>query len=69
MGLRKYKRQIAKDRMRVTGFDKINKNFSVRNPEGVPNWKTALIDEKAHRAQIAYSFKNRRKLKKIERTA
>jgi hypothetical protein len=55
--------------MRVTGFDKINKNFSVRNPEGVPNWKTAQIDEKAHRAQIAYSFKNRRKLKKIERTA
>ena len=69
MGLRKYKRQIAKDRMKFIGFDKINKNFSVRNPDGVPNWKLALMDEKAHRAQIAYSFKNRRKLKKIERTA
>lgn len=69
MGLRKYRRQIAKDRMRVIGIDRINRRMSEKNAEGVPNWKTALIDEKAHRAQIAYSFKNRRKIKKIERTA
>lgn len=69
MGLRAYKRQVAKDRMRVLGFEHINKNFSVRNQEGIPNWKLALKDAKAHRAQIDYYFKNRRKLKKIERTA
>ena len=65
MGMRRHLRQIAKDRMRVMGFDKINKNFSVRNPEGIPNWRLALIDEKAHRLQTAYGRKPRRKVKKV----
>ena len=69
MGLRKYKRNIAKARMKITGFDKINKNFGVKNPEGEANWRTALKDEKAHMAQIAYGLKNKRKIRKIERTA
>ena len=68
MGLRAYKRQIAKDRMRVIGIDRINRRMSETNAEGVQNWKVALIDEKAHRAQIAYYFKNRRRIRKIERT-
>lgn len=68
MGLRNIKRQIAKDRMRVIGIDRINRRMSETNAECVPNWKTALIDAKAHRAQIDYYFKNRRKIRKIERT-
>lgn len=69
MGFRKYKRQIAKARMKIVGFEHINKNFGVKNAEGVPNWRLALQDEKAHRAQIAYGLKNKRKIRKIERTA
>ena len=39
--------------------------MSATNADGVPNWKVALMDEKAHRAQIAYSLRNRRKIKKV----
>lgn len=65
MGLRSQKRQIAKARMKVIGIDRINRRMKEKNNDGVPNWRVALIDEKAHRAQIAYYFKNRRKLKKV----
>ena len=65
MGLRSVKRQIAKARMKIVGFEHINKNFSVRNTDGVPNWKLALQDEKAHRDQTAYGRKNRRKIKRV----
>ena len=69
MGLRKYKRQIAKARMRVVGFERINKNFSVKNKDGIPNWRVALMDKKAERAQLAQGIKAKRKIRKIERTA
>ena len=65
MGLRSAKRQIAKARMKIVGFEHINKNFSIRNTEGVPNWKLALTDEKAHRQQTEYGRKNRRKIKRV----
>ena len=69
MGMRKYKRQVAKARMKMVGFERINKNFSVKNADGVPNWRLALMDRKAERAQLAQGIKAKRKLKKIERTA
>lgn len=65
MGLRNIKRQIAKARLKVIGVDRINRRLSDTNAEGVPNWKTALQDEKAHMAQIAYSLRNRRKIKRV----
>lgn len=65
MGLRNIKRQIAKARLKVIGVDRINRRLSDTNAEGVPNWKTALQDEKAHRAQTAYSLRNRRKIKRV----
>lgn len=69
MGMRKYKRQVAKARMKVVGFERINKNFSVKNADGIPNWRLALMDKKAERAQAVQGMRTRRKLRKLERTA
>ena len=65
MGLRKYKRQIAKARLKIIGVEQVNSEMGATNADGIPNWKVALMDEKAHRAQIAYSLRNRRKIKKV----
>jgi hypothetical protein len=65
MGLRKYQRQIAKARMRIIGFEHINKNFSAKNTDGVPNWRLALIDRKAKQAQLANAKKPTRKSKRV----
>lgn len=65
MGIRSIKRQIAKARMKILGFEHINKNFSVRNTDGVPNWKLALMDENAHKQQTAYSRRIKRKIKRV----
>lgn len=69
MGMRKYRRQVAKARMKVVGFERINKNFSVKNADGIPNWRLALMDKKAERAQAVQGMRARRKLRKLERTA
>ena len=69
MGMRKYKRQVAKARMRIIWFEQINKNFGVVNTDGVANWRLALMDKNAERAQVAKRKKAKRKLKKVERTA
>lgn len=65
MGTRNIKRQIAKARMKVIGIDRINRRMKEKNHDGVPNWKVALQDERAHMAQTAYGRKNRRKIKKV----
>ena len=65
MGLRKYKRQIAKARMRIIGFERINKNFGVINSDGVANWRLALMDKNAERAQVGKGKKAKRKIKKV----
>jgi hypothetical protein len=65
MGTRNIKRQIAKARMKVIGIERINRRMKETNKNGVPNWKTALMDEKAHFQQTAYGRKNRRKIKKV----
>lgn len=65
MGTRNVKRQIAKARLRIIGNEQINRKLSDRNSEGIPNWRVALMDERAHRAQIAYGLKNRRKIKRV----
>ena len=69
MGMRKYQRRVAEARMKIVGFEHIHKNFSVKNADGVPNWRIALKDKKAERAQRANGIKAKRKVKKIERTA
>ena len=55
MGLRTYKRQIAKARLQVIGAGNVNKKMSKKNPEGVPTWKLMLsgkTGQEAHRAQM-----------------
>ena len=54
MGLRGYKRQIAKARMMATGVGNVNSKLSLVK-DGVPNWKRALYGktgEQAHKAQM-----------------
>jgi hypothetical protein len=46
MGTRNIKRQIAKARMKVIGIERINRRMKETNKNGVPNWKTALMDER-----------------------
>ena len=65
MGTRSIKRQIAKARLKILGNEQINRKLSDRNSEGIQNWRVALKDERAHRAQIAYGLKNRRKIKRV----
>lgn len=67
MGMRKYKRQVAKARMRAVGFEHVNKNFSVENADGVKNWRLALMDKRAEQAMRAGA--RRRRIRKLERTA
>ena len=63
--MRKHLRAIAKARMKCMGMGNVNKKFSLRNGDGVPNWKLAVTGktgEDAHRAQM-----NHGKLLKAQR--
>lgn len=56
MGLRKYRRQIAKTRLEIMGVGKVNKKLHVRK-DGLPYWKAALTGkggEAAEKAQMAW---------------
>ena len=67
MGLRKYKREIAKARMKALGVDRVNKRMGVVN-QGVVNWKRALYGdsgEAGRRAQRSHAIRSRRKIRKI----
>lgn len=50
MGVRKYKRQIAKARLKAIGVDKVNRRMSV-DTDGGKIWRRVLDDQKAHDAQ------------------
>ena len=53
--MRKYKRQIARERMTAQGIGNVNRGFSRRDAEGVPNWRKALqgdTGKQAERAQM-----------------
>ena len=50
MGVRKYKRQIAKARLKAIGVDKVNRRMSV-DTDGGKIWRMVLDDAKAHDAQ------------------
>lgn len=52
MGLRKYKRTIAKDRMLALGIDHVNKRLG-RVQDGVANWRRALTGETGEAAEKA----------------
>lgn len=52
MGLRKHKRQIAKERMRALGIDHVNKRLG-RVQGGVANWRRALTGKTGKAAENA----------------
>lgn len=55
MGLRGNRQQIAKARLAIMGAGNINRKFSLKNADGIPNWKTVLYGktgESAHKAQM-----------------
>ena len=52
MGVRKYKRTIAKERMRALGIDRVNKRFG-RVQDGLSNWRRALTGETGEAAEKA----------------
>lgn len=75
MGMRKYKRQVAKDRMAALGIDRVNRRFATVQ-DGLPNWRRALTGDtgisalKAQvRAGMIAASMRKRKITKIERTA
>ena len=42
MGLRKYKREIAREAMKAANVGNVNKKMARRNSEGVPFWRAVL---------------------------
>lgn len=52
MGMRKYKRQIAKARLRVLGVGNVNKQLAVFRG-GVQNWRLATSGETGKAAEQA----------------
>ena len=56
MGLRKYKRSIAKARLTAANFGNVNKKFSTRK-DGLPLWRAILTGKAgrdAERVQMNY---------------
>lgn len=44
MGMRTYKRAVAKGILAAAGVGNINQKFSKRSSEGIPLWKVALAE-------------------------
>lgn len=64
MNTRTIKRQIAKNRAKIVGIERINRGFSNRDESNIPNWKKFLsgkTGEKAAEAQALEGVKSRRK--------
>ena len=67
MSLRKWQRGIAKARMSAMGFGNVNRGMAKKSSDGVPNWRKALQDENAERAQMMAGkrIKARKEAKRI----
>lgn len=64
MGLRKYKRQIAKGRMTAAGVGNVNKKMHIADEKGVVNWRKALGKD-AERPQMRQNAGKKRPGRKI----
>lgn len=75
MGLRSQKRQIARARMTAAGVGNVNKKFSYKSSDGLPNWEKALYGKSGQAAEKALVMEGmkkkhkdivkRRKIKKV----
>lgn len=52
MGMRKYLRQIAKNRLAAVGLENVNRKMSIQK-DGVANWRRALYGESGEKARAA----------------
>ena len=52
MGMRKYLRQIAKNRLAAVGLENVNRKMSIKK-DGVENWRRALSGESGKKAEAA----------------
>ena len=64
MGLRSYKRQIAKARLTAAGVGNVNSKLATKNADGLPNWKKALYGESGQAAEKALIMAGRKKVNK-----
>ena len=64
MGLRKQKREIARARLTALKVGRVNKKMGIIQ-DGLANWRRALVDESAKKAQLINGFKAKRKLRKV----
>lgn len=71
MGLRNYQRQIAKERLKALGLDKVNRRMG-REQDGIKNWRRALTGETGKAAEQAQMraggravFQRKRRIRKV----
>ena len=60
MGLRKYKRQIAREVMTTAGVGNVNKKMSKTNKDGAKIWRKALEEH------AEYVRKNKERIRKAQ---
>ena len=71
VGLRKYKRQIAKDRLECANFGNVNKKLHVKR-DGLPLWRAVLTGKggrDAERVQMNYGKLLKAKREERKKTA
>ena len=69
MGMRKYQREIARNRIRVTGAGNVNRKMGAMNKEGVPLWRRIIFGDLAKDAE-AFQLrgnKNSRNIRRIKK--
>lgn len=65
MGLRKYKREIARQSMTAAGVGNVNRKMSKRNSNGVPFWR-GVLEELRNAPKRATKNTVNRKIRRVE---
>ena len=69
MGMRKYKRQIARGFMTDAGIGNVNRKMHIRNANGVPMWREALKEHCKLVKRSTEAAKRRKTRKTIRKAA
>lgn len=65
MGLRKYKREIARQNMIAAGVGNVNRKMSKRNSDGLPFWR-GVLEELRNAQKRATKNTINRKIRRVE---
>ena len=65
MGLRKYKREIARQNMIAAGVGNVNRKMSRRNRDGIPFWR-GVLEELRNAPKRATKNTTNRKIRRVE---